>query len=206
MVERLGAAGIEVWVLSRSGRPRAIRGDLLTGEGLDVAVEGVVTIIHCAASPLRKARRVDVEGTKRLLDAAGGAGVSHFVYISIVGIDCVQSYPYYRAKLGTERVVEGSPVPHTILRATQFHGFWCADVPEPGLRPDPVGRFPAGGDPARVQAPGRGRHAAVSGAPHVRFSVGWIRSRLWFLSMVALFVDVSALIGSGEPYRHRATA
>lgn len=48
-------------------------------------------------------------------------GVSHFIYISIVGIDHATSYPYYQVKLDTERVVEGSPVPYTILRATQFH-------------------------------------------------------------------------------------
>ena len=62
-----------------------------------------------------------MEGTGRLLDAAYGAGVSHLVYISIVGIDRAQSFPYYRVKLETEKVVEDSPIPHTILRATQFH-------------------------------------------------------------------------------------
>jgi uncharacterized protein YbjT (DUF2867 family) len=98
-----------------------MRGDLLTGEGLGPAVQGVDTIIHCASSPFRKARGVDVEGTGRLLEAAAEAGVSHLAYISIVGIDQATSYPYYRIKLDTERVVEGSPVPHTILRATQFY-------------------------------------------------------------------------------------
>jgi uncharacterized protein YbjT (DUF2867 family) len=121
VVERLSAAGVETRVLSRGGRPGTIRGDLLTGEGLDGAVRGVDTVIHCASSPFRKSRQVDVEGTGRLLEAAAGAGVSHVVYISIVGIDRVPSYPYYRIKLETERVVEGSPVPHTILRATQFY-------------------------------------------------------------------------------------
>ena len=119
VVERLGAAGIEARVFSRSGKPGTIRGDLLTGEGLEAAVEDVDIIIHCASSPFRKARQVDVEGTGRLLEA--GAGVSHLVYISIVGIDRAASYPYYRIKLDTERVVESSPVPHTILRATQFY-------------------------------------------------------------------------------------
>ena len=90
---------------------------------MGTAVRGVDTIVHCASSPFRKTRQVDVEGTKRLLEAAAEAGVSHVVYISIVGIDRVQSYPYYRAKLDAERVVEGSPVLHTILRATQFYDF-----------------------------------------------------------------------------------
>jgi uncharacterized protein YbjT (DUF2867 family) len=121
VVERLRAGGVGARVLSRSGRPGTIRGDLMTGEGLDGAVRGVDTVIHCASSPFRKSRQVDIEGTGLLLDAAAAAGVSHVVFISIVGIDRVPSYPYYRIKLETERVVEGSPVPHTILRATQFY-------------------------------------------------------------------------------------
>lgn len=121
IVDRLRLAGIETRVLSHSGKPGALEGDLLTGEGLRPAVRGVDTIIHCASSPFRRAREVDVEGTRRLLQAAAEAGVSHLVYISIVGIDLAASYPYYQVKLDTERVVEHSPVPHTILRATQFY-------------------------------------------------------------------------------------
>jgi uncharacterized protein YbjT (DUF2867 family) len=121
VVERLGSARIEARVLSRSRRSGTIRGDLSTGEELDLAVQGADTIIHCASSPYRKARQTDVEGTMRLLESAAKEGVSHFVYISIVGIDRVPSYPYYRIKLETERVIEGSPVPYTILRATQFY-------------------------------------------------------------------------------------
>ena len=121
VVERLGSEGIRARIFSRSGRPGTIRGDLLTGEGLTPAVEGVETIVHCASSPFRNARGVDVEGTGRLLEAAVEAGVSHLAYISIVGIDLAPSYPYYRIKLETERVVERSPVPYTILRATQFY-------------------------------------------------------------------------------------
>jgi uncharacterized protein YbjT (DUF2867 family) len=117
VVERLGSEGVGTRVYSRSGRPDTVRGDLLTGEGLGPAVQGVDTIIHCASSPFRKAYQVDVEGTRRLLEA----GVSHLVYISIVGIDLAPSYPYYRIKLETERVVEAGPVPYTILRATQFY-------------------------------------------------------------------------------------
>ena len=121
VVDRLRSAGVGTRVLSHSGKPGTIRGDLLTGEGLQPAVRGIDTLIHCASSPFRKAREVDVEGTGRLLEAAARAGVSHLVYISIVGIDLAASYPYYRVKLDAERVVEGSPVPYTILRATQFY-------------------------------------------------------------------------------------
>ena len=121
VVDLLEVEGVETLVLSRSGRAGTIRGDLLTGGGLEDAVRGTDTIIHCASSPFRKARRVDVEGTRRLLGAAARAGVSHLVYISIVGIDRTSSYPYYGIKLQTEGVIESSPVPHTVLRATQFY-------------------------------------------------------------------------------------
>src|SRR5215210_2773888 len=121
VVELLGSAAVETRVLSHRGVPGTTPGDLSTGEGLDEAVRGIDTIVHCATSPFRRAHRVDVEGTRRLLEAAARAGVSHLVYISIVGIDLAESYPYYRVKLDAERVVEGSPLPYTILRATQFY-------------------------------------------------------------------------------------
>jgi uncharacterized protein YbjT (DUF2867 family) len=121
VVEQLGSEGIRARVYSRSGKPSTMKGDLRTGEGLEPAVQGVDTIIHCASSPFRKAHQVDVEGTGRLLEAAAEAGVSHLLYISIVGIDRAASYPYYRIKLETERVVEDGSIPYTILRATQFY-------------------------------------------------------------------------------------
>lgn len=123
VADRLGATGAGVRVLSHSGRAGTVRGDLSTGEGLEEAVRDVDAIVHCASSPLRKAKQVDVRGTDRLLRAAAGDGVSHVVYISIVGVDRNPWYPYYRAKLEAERVVERSSVPWTILRAAQFHEF-----------------------------------------------------------------------------------
>jgi len=94
----------------------------MTGEGLEEAVEGVGAIVHCASSPT-KTRQIDVEGTERLLKSANRAGISNFVFISIVGVDRNPYYPYYRMKLEVERMIEGSGVPWTILRATQFHEF-----------------------------------------------------------------------------------
>src|SRR4028118_1312660 len=123
VVNRLRGPGCEVRTLSRSERGAGVvRGDLLTGEGLARALEGVDILIHCASNP-RKPRQTDVEGTGRLLEAAGRAGVSHAVFVSIVGVDRNPYLPYYRAKLEAERIVERSPVPWTILRATQFHEF-----------------------------------------------------------------------------------
>jgi uncharacterized protein YbjT (DUF2867 family) len=119
VVRRLLAAGQDVRVLTRRHRPAAEHawavGDLASGEGIAGAVDGVATIVHCATSG-----RGDAAATRRLADAAKAAGVTHLLYISIVGIDAIPMF-YYRAKLDAEQVVEGSGVPWTILRATQFH-------------------------------------------------------------------------------------
>lgn len=113
-----------------STRPRAAsdpadferaRGDLATGEGLREAVEGVEAVFHLA-SDFNNAEAVDVGGTRRLVEASRGAGVSHLVYISIVGIDDIPT-AYYKRKREAERVIESSDVPHSIQRATQFHSF-----------------------------------------------------------------------------------
>ncbi|MFF8599802.1 SDR family oxidoreductase [Streptomyces sp. NPDC015232] len=115
VTERLRAAGHEVRVLSRGSRPHAV--DLRKGgPGLDAALAGVATVVHCASSP----RGGDEGAARNLVAAAARAGVTHLVYISIVGVDRVP-LPYYRAKHAVERIVERSGIGWTVLRTTQFH-------------------------------------------------------------------------------------
>jgi uncharacterized protein YbjT (DUF2867 family) len=96
--------------------------DLVAGAGIDAAVADVDVVVHCASAPTGDTEAVDVEGTERLLAAAERAGVSNFVYPSIVGVEEIP-YSYYEHKLAAERAVEASDVDGTILRATQFHEF-----------------------------------------------------------------------------------
>ncbi|WP_247002626.1 SDR family oxidoreductase [Halosolutus gelatinilyticus] len=96
--------------------------DLLDGTGLRSAVEGVDVVVHAASAPRGDSEAVDIRGTERLLDAAAEADVSNVVYVSIVGVDEIP-LSYYEHKLAAERSVEGSAVPSTIVRATQFHPF-----------------------------------------------------------------------------------
>ncbi|MFG2556454.1 SDR family oxidoreductase [Streptomyces sp. NPDC048581] len=115
VTERLRADGHEVRVLSRHAQPYAV--DLRKGgPGLDTAVEGVDTIVHCATSP----GGGDEKAATHLIAAARAAGVRHLVYISIVGIERVP-YGYYRTKLAVEGLIEESGLGWTVLRATQFH-------------------------------------------------------------------------------------
>jgi uncharacterized protein YbjT (DUF2867 family) len=95
-------------------------GDLETGEGVANALLRAETVVHLATSP-SNTKGVDIAGTERLLREAERAGVNHFLYISIAGIDQIPNYSYYRTKLEVERLIGASRLPWTILRATQFH-------------------------------------------------------------------------------------
>ena len=94
--------------------------DLRTGARLRSVLADADVVVHCASHPL-KAREVDLDGTRRMIDIVGDLGRRpHLIYISIVGVDRVR-YPYYRAKYATEIALERSGLPVTVLRATQFH-------------------------------------------------------------------------------------
>lgn len=96
--------------------------DLLDGTGIEEALTGVDRVVHTATAPQGDTEAVDVEGTKRLLAAANDADIDHFLYVSIVGVDEIP-FSYYQHKYTAEQAVEGSTLPSTILRATQFHNF-----------------------------------------------------------------------------------
>ena len=115
-VTLLRAAGHDVRVLSRTRGDHI--GDLTSGAGLSEAFAGADTVLHLATSAGAK----DTRQTQHAVDAAIASGVTHVVYISIVGVDVVP-YPYYRSKLASEQIIERSGIPFTILRATQFHSF-----------------------------------------------------------------------------------
>ncbi|MGN6272767.1 MAG: SDR family oxidoreductase [Protaetiibacter sp.] len=115
-VDALRARGHEVRVFSRAPGDGHAVGDLDTGAGLADALAGVDAVVHLATT-----RRKDIGQTRTLLSAMRG-GRAHLVFISIVGVDKVP-YAYYRDKVASERAIEASDAPHTIIRVTQFHGF-----------------------------------------------------------------------------------
>jgi uncharacterized protein YbjT (DUF2867 family) len=93
------------------------QGDLLSGAGIDTAVEGIDTVVHCAT---QGTRAKDVVSANNLISAARRAGTANILYVSIVGIDRIP-LPYYKAKLRVEEALEASGLGHTIIRVTQFH-------------------------------------------------------------------------------------
>lgn len=115
-------AGHKVRALSRSPRVgytgvHWAQGDLLTGTGIDEALDGIDTVIHCAT---QGTRNKDVISATNLISAARRAGTKNIIYVSIVGIDRIP-LPYYKTKLRVEEALAASGLGHTIIRATQFH-------------------------------------------------------------------------------------
>jgi uncharacterized protein YbjT (DUF2867 family) len=127
-VARLRASGHPLRILSRSGTSESVGGhvargdlvkaDLVTGEGVSAALEGIGTVIHLATTN----GKGDETAAENLVTAAERAGVAHLIVMSIVGIDEIP-LGYYRHKLVVESIARESSVPHTILRSTQFHSF-----------------------------------------------------------------------------------
>src|SRR3954469_1714097 len=147
VVPRLRAAGHRVRVLSRTphdGHDHVL-GDLATDEGVDAAVAGVATVVHCAGSA-----KGDDDKARSLVDAAVRAGVGHLVYISVVGADRVPvvsaldraAFGYFAAKRAAEEVVAGSGIPWTTLRASQFFDLTLTTVA--AMARMPVVPVPAG--------------------------------------------------------------
>jgi uncharacterized protein YbjT (DUF2867 family) len=113
---------------------------LETGEGLDEALKGVDVVIHCATGGYTKAKLVDVEGTKRLVEVARKHGVKHLLYISIIGADKIPN-SFLQAKYEAEKIIEASGVPYTILRASQFYGEFITPLLKLVTKP-PIGLIP----------------------------------------------------------------
>ena len=126
VVEILTAAGRDV--VGASLRTGA---NVLTGDGLDDAVAGAAVLVDVTNSPqLEDDPAIDffTRSSANLVKAATGAGVGHYVALSIVGADGITDSGYMRAKVIQERTIAESGVPFTIVRATQFHEFADAIV------------------------------------------------------------------------------
>lgn len=120
-VAALEQAGHEVVRISRS-----LGVDLSTGDGLDAALAGVAVVVDATSAPVGdRDATVTYLGTatRNLLAAEQRAGVGHHVLLSIVGIQDIEGNPHYAGKREQERLVSESPVPWTIVPATQFHDF-----------------------------------------------------------------------------------
>ncbi|EDZ99146.1 NAD-dependent epimerase/dehydratase [Burkholderia sp. H160] len=140
VVRRLGRDGHEVVAASPSTGV-----DLMTGEGVARALEGAQVVIDVANAPSFEDEAVMAffqTAGRNLLTAEHAAGVEHHLALSVVGTERLQQSGYFRAKAAQETLIKASPVPYTLLRATQFFEF-VGGIIASGTQRDEVRLSPA---------------------------------------------------------------
>lgn len=171
LLQHLQQQGRSVLGMARGGAMGAgwRRGNLDDPGSLSLACQGISTVIHCAGyahafGALQQADvdlhwRINCEGTRRLVEAAGGAGVRRFVFLSSVkamgepGAECVAEdwqgaflTPYGEAKRAAEAAVlesaRSSAMEVVILRPAMVYGPGGKGNLERMARAISRGRFP----------------------------------------------------------------
>ena len=121
VVKNLRDKGHEVVAASPSKGVNSV-----TGEGLGQALRGAQVVVDVANAPSWDDKAVleffETSG-RNLLAAEAAAGVGHHVALSVVGTDRLLASGYFRAKMAQEKLIKASPIPYTIVRATQFFEF-----------------------------------------------------------------------------------
>lgn len=134
--------------------------DITDVDALTAAFAGCDAVAHCAGINReigdQTFRRVHVEGTAAVVEAARRAGVRRLVMVSFLRArpDCGSGY--HESKWEAEEVVRGSGLPHTILKSGMIYGpgdhmvdhvtravrtlpfFWTVGYRERTARPVPV--------------------------------------------------------------------
>ena len=148
IVRRLRDGGQEVRCLVRPDTDAAplrrlgaevARGDLTDPTSLRAACGGAETVVASATAIARvlagakhpSIHEADEVGMASLVEAAEGAGVQKFVYVSYAGADTALGTPLERAKAATEKRLARSPTRRVVVRPDAFQEIHLA----------PMGRF-----------------------------------------------------------------
>jgi uncharacterized protein YbjT (DUF2867 family) len=106
-------------------------GDLKDKSSLEKALQGVSAVISTVSSTISRQegdsiQTVDEQGQLNLIDAAGRAGVSQFVYVSFSGFP--GEFPLQSAKRTVEKHLAETNLNYTILQPTCFMEVWLSPV------------------------------------------------------------------------------
>lgn len=100
--------------------------DVLSGKGLNEALQGAEVVVDLTNSPSFEDTAVMnffTTAANNLFPAEKAAGVRHHIALSIVGVDRMGSIGYMRAKVAQENAIKSSGIPYTIVRSSQFFEF-----------------------------------------------------------------------------------
>ncbi len=99
-------------------------GDLRRERDLHKACQGIQYVISAHGSGETSngdAETLDYQANIELIDQAKAAGVQHFVFISVLGVDRgYEDAPVFKAKREVEKYLQASGLHHTILRPSGF--------------------------------------------------------------------------------------
>ncbi len=139
----------------------------VTGDGLaDVLRDAAVVVDVSDAPSFDDAAALEFfdTSTRNVIEAERMAGVGHHVALSIVGTERLTQSGYFRARIKQEQLIKASPIPYSIVHATQlFEGINAiADAATScdTVRVAPVLIQPIAADDVARGVPGVGRGAA----------------------------------------------
>jgi uncharacterized protein YbjT (DUF2867 family) len=141
--------------------------DATTGRGLAEALAGADVVVDVSNAPSWEDAAVLAffeNAGRNLARAEQQARVRHHVALSVVGTDRLQDSGYFRAKLAQERLIKGSGIPYTIIRATQFFEFLRA-IADSGTADNRVRLPNAGFQPIAAEDVATAVAAAAIGSP-----------------------------------------
>jgi uncharacterized protein YbjT (DUF2867 family) len=134
LVRQLQSERFDVAVLARHelGIPRGAAfhpGNVTDARSLDAAMEGVDAVVHLVAIITERGDqtfdRVNVAGTRAVVDAMERRGVARLLHCSALGAGPDERFPYLRSKWLGEEAVRVSDLTYTVLRPSVVHGEGC---------------------------------------------------------------------------------
>jgi NADH dehydrogenase len=129
LTHRLESEGHELVLISR--RPRKDNNRVVADDLSDAGVLGELfsdckVVVHCAGINReigkQTYRRVHIEGTRNVVEAAKAAGVEKIVLMSFLRARANCGSPYHESKWEAEEIVRNSGLDYTIIKAGVVYG------------------------------------------------------------------------------------
>jgi uncharacterized protein YbjT (DUF2867 family) len=134
VIPELIARGHSVRLLSRHAKEDAkqwpdvepFEGNVADAASLNGAADGCDAVLHIVGiaeehPPEGTFQKINIDGTRHMLDETKRAQVRRFVFVSSLGADTGQS-DYHRSKLAAEKLVQASGLDWTIIRPGNVYG------------------------------------------------------------------------------------
>ena len=124
--------------------------DLSSADAVMAALEGIDVVVHTASASATPS--TEVVYVQNIIEAAKRRLLAHILFVSIINVDRSRQFAYYAAKYDAETLLSDSGVPHTIVRAAQFHPFVAYLLSQSAKTPIAILPWKAAFQPIEVEA------------------------------------------------------